>query len=257
MAEATTEKPKPLDSWDDGLSSAQTAAVAECIKTVATTTAGTYKQLAAAFAKVKETLPTDGRNWTKWTNSVVLNVGARTIQELAGANKWLQSTSVPDEILGKLAARTIAMIAGAPLDKQKAFESQLHDNKILTVTDVKIALEGEPKASNKLTPKEVITELKGKLDSIERQYDAAKEFLREQVIAGDRVRVERDLALAKVEELEKTVNAFTTALNSGNSGVVAAPFTADTLKAANDAPTKEWVRETTLNSRTKSKAATV
>lgn len=254
MAEATTEKLKPLDSWEDGLTTAHKEAVTECVKTVATTTAGTYKQLAAAFKKVQVSLPE--RNWIKWTNSVVLNVGARTIQELAGASAWLESTSVSDEVIGKLAARTIAMIAQSG-DKQSSLEARLKAGEILTVSAVKIALEGEPKASNKLTPKEVITELKGKLDSIERQYDAAKEFLREQVIAGDRVREERDLALAKVEELEKTVNAFTTALNSDNSGVVSAPFTADTLKAANDAPTKEWVRETTLNSRTKSKAATV
>lgn len=248
MAEATTEKLKPLDSWEDGLTSAHKEAVTECVKTVATTTAGTYKQLAAAFKKVQVALPE--RNWTKWTNTVVLNVGARTIQELAGASAWLLSTSVSDEVIGKLAARTIAMIAHSG-DKQSSLEARLKAGEILTVSAVKIALEGEPKAANKLTPKQVITELEGKLVSIERQYDSAKEFLREQVIAGDRVREERDLALAKVEELERHLNALINAANAGDNIDVAVPFTLESLRAATP---DDWTTTSVANSRTKSKA---
>tara|TARA_R100000951_G_scaffold62450_1_gene52437 strand:- start:456 stop:1211 length:756 start_codon:yes stop_codon:yes gene_type:complete len=247
MAYATSEKLKPLQSWEDGLNPTQTAAVTECIKTVATTTAGTYKQLAAAFNKVKDALPE--RNWTKWTNTVVLNVGARTIQELAGANAWLQSTTVSDEVIGKLAARTISMIAQAG-DKQSSLEARLKSGEILTVSSVKIALEGEPKASNKLTPKQVISELEGKLVNIERQYDSAKEFLREQVLAGDRVREERDLALAKIEELERQLNALTNALNSGENSDVAIPFNLETLRGATP---DDWTASSNANSRTKSK----
>lgn len=251
MADATSEKLKPLQSWEDGLTSVQTEAVAECIKTVATTTAGTYKQLAAAFDKVKKALPE--RNWIKWTNTVVLNVGARTIQELAGANAWLQSTTVSDEVIGKLAARTISMIAQAG-DKQSALEERLKGGEILTVSEVKIALEGEPKASKKLTPKQVISELEGKLVSIERQYDSAKEFLREQVLAGDRVREERDLALAKVADLERQLNALTNALNAGDDADVAVPFNLETLRSATP---DDWTASSVSNSRTKNKAPAV
>ena len=85
------------------------------------------------------------------------------------------------------------------------------------------------------------------------EYHAARKYFTTTVEEAKQVREERDAALAKVAELQKTVNAFTTALNSDNTG---APYTLDTLKAANEAPTKEWVRETTLNSRTKGKSVT-
>jgi len=222
MVASNTEKLKPLESWEDGLDANQKAALAECVQSVATTTAGTYKQLAAAFAKARDLLPADGRNWIKWTNAIQLNVGARTIQELAGANKWLQSTSVPDETLGKLAARTISMIAQADARKQNELEAQLIKGRILTVTDVKTAIEGTPKPKEVTSPKAIIASLQSDLQVAEAKLVYAKEFIAEQVDAGNRVREERDAALAKIEELQRLVNKLTeTPSSAENAGIEA------------------------------------
>ena len=74
------------------------------------------------------------------------------------------------------------------------------------------------------------------------------------MIAGDRVREERDLALAKVEELERRLNALTNALNSGDNADVAVPFNLETLRTSTP---DDWTSTSVSNTRTKSKATVV
>ena len=205
-----TEKQKlvPLKSWDDGLSADQKKAVGECIKTVAETTTATYRKLAEAFDTVKKALPE--RNWTKWTNDVELNIGARTIQDLAIGNQWLSSTSVSDEMIGKISARSIAMIAGADAKKQKQVEDRLKDGEVLSTSQVKIAIEGP---ANEKKAVESKRELLARIELLELHNQMRKQFTDEQVAAADKFREERDKAHAKIEELEAMLRAMTVAVN--------------------------------------------
>lgn len=199
----------PLKSWDENLTAEQKKAVGDCIKTVAQTTTATYKKLAEAFDKVKKALP--DKNWTKWTNDAELNIGARTIQDLAIGNKWLSSTSVPEEMIGKISARSIAMIAEADAKKQKEVEDRLKGGEVLSTTQVKIAIDGPAEERKAVESKK---DLLTRIEHLELQNQMRKQFTDEQVAAADRFREERDKAIAKVEELEATIRAMAAAINT-------------------------------------------
>ena len=199
----------PLKSWDENLTAEQKKAVGDCIKTVAQTTTATYKKLAEAFDKVKNALPE--KNWTKWTNDAELNIGARTIQDLAIGNKWLSSTSVPEEMIGKISARSIAMIAEADAKKQKEVEERLKGGEVLSTSQVKIAISGPAEERKAVESKK---DLLARIEHLELQNQMRKQFTDEQVAAADRFREERDKANAKVEELEATIRAMAAAINT-------------------------------------------
>lgn len=212
MAKATTKAAKiePLKSWDDGLDAAAVKAVGDCIKNISLTAAKTYKETAAALATCKAALPE--RNWVKWTNEAQLNIGARTMQDLAGANAWLQSTTVPDEMLGKIAARAMAMIAACTdAAKVAELEKRLIGGEVLTVSQVKVSIEGAPEEKAKPATKK---ELEAKIAELEQLLAMRKEFTDEQVGAADKFKAERDAALGKVEQLEQFIKAMSNAINT-------------------------------------------
>ena len=193
-----------LSSWDEGLTKAQLDAVEKCVESVATISCKTYKDMAAAFAELKDALP-DG-NWVKWTNSVELNVGARTIQDLASANAWLQSTDVEDAVLGRLSARALCMIANCNKTKQKQCETKLLKGEVLSfraVQEIVVgAKDGEPAPS---AAKEI--------KKLKEQLAASMAFTRAQVAAADAAMEERDQLKRQVEELKRLLDQ---ALGSAN-----------------------------------------
>ena len=193
-----------LTSWDDGLSKAQLDAVEKCVESVATISCKTYKDMAAAFAELKDALP-DG-NWVKWTNSVELNVGARTIQDLASANTWLQSTDVDDAVLGRLSARALCMIATCNKAKQKQCETQLLKGKVLTFKAVQEIVVGAKESDSGPSAAAQIKALK-------EQLAASMSFTRAQVAAADAAMEERDELKRQVERL---TNLLEQALDSSN-----------------------------------------
>lgn len=184
-----------LTSWDDGLDASQKAVVAECVESIATITSKTYKEMAAAFAKVKAALP--DRNWVKWTNNAELNVGARTIQDLAGANAWLESTAVDDAVLGRISARALCMIANCNEKKQKQLEARLVAGEILTFKQVKDHVEGTA-AKDEAAP--AISASK-RIALLEQQLEASRSFTAAQVAAADAAIEERDALAAQVAQL--------------------------------------------------------
>jgi hypothetical protein len=196
-AEAVEVTPVPwpnLTSWDDGLDEAQKAVVAEAVESIATITSKTYKEMAAAFAKVKAALPE--KNWIKWTNNAELNVGARTIQDLANANPWLESTAVEDKVLGRISARALCMIANCNKAKQKQCETKLLKGEVLTFKAVQEIVEGPKEFSTGPTASE-------QLKVLQKQYEASLGFARAQVAAANAAMEERDALAAQVAELSR------------------------------------------------------
>ena len=193
-----------LTSWEDGLTKAQLDAVEKCVESVATISCKTYKDMAAAFAELKDALP-DG-NWVKWTNTVELNVGARTIQDLAGANAWLQSTDVEESVLGRLSARALCMIANCNKAKQKQCETKLLKGEVLTFRAVQEIVVGAKEGESGPSAAQQIKSLK-------EQLAASMSFTRAQVAAADAAMEERDELKRQVERL---TNLLEQALDSSN-----------------------------------------
>jgi hypothetical protein len=193
-----------LTSWEDGLTKAQLDAVEKCVESVATISCKTYKDMAAAFAELKDALP-DG-NWVKWTNSVELNVGARTIQDLAAANVWLESTAIDDAKIGRLSARALCMIANCNKAKQKQCETQLLKGKVLSFKAVQEIIVGAKDGDS--GPSSA-----ARIKALEAQLAASMSFTRAQVAAADAAMEERDELKRQVERL---TNLLEQALDSSN-----------------------------------------
>jgi hypothetical protein len=206
-AEAVEVTPVPwsnLTSWDDGLDEAQKAVVAEAVESIATITSKTYKEMAAAFAKVKAALP--DKNWIKWTNNAELNVGARTIQDLANANPWLESTPVEDKVLGRISARALCMIANCNKTKQKKCESLMVGGVVLTLKEVQEIVVG--KKEEDPTPSAAT-----RIKRLEEQLEASRGFTAAQVAAADAAMEERDQLRKEVDKLKGLLES---ALGSAN-----------------------------------------
>jgi hypothetical protein len=208
-----------LTSWDEGLTKAQLDAVEKCVESVATISCKTYKDMAAAFAELKDALP-DG-NWVKWTNSVELNVGARTIQDLAAANVWLESTAIDDAKIGRLSARALCMIATCTEKKQKQLEARLAAGEILTFKKVKEHVEGTATKDEAAQPVPAAKQIK----DLKEQLKQSILFTRAQVAAADEAIKERDALAAQVKEL-------TTLIQQAMESADISPWMKDAMQGA-------------------------
>ena len=228
-----------LTSWDDGLEEAQKAVVAEAVESIATITSKTYKEMAAAFAKVKAALPE--KNWIKWTNNAELNVGARTIQDLANANPWLESTPVEDKVLGRISARALCMIANCNKTKQKKCESLMLGGVVLTFKEVQEIVVGKKEEVDP-TPSLAV-----RVKQLEAQLEASRGFTAAQVAAADAAMEERDQLRKEVEKLKGLLES---ALGSANVD----GWLKDTIRAAVG---KGWTVDTEVMRNTSDKAMAV